>query len=284
MKPQSYTPDYVSIQPRDRAHEISDSLARDWFDNHPFKTAWFNAMSITFPLGEKFFIDSVRHYAPRIEDPKLQAEIRGFCGQEGFHRREHDRYNRTLCRLRGYDLDYLEGRLERNIARAKKLLSPLEQLAVTAALEHITAIMAEASLNPQAPLLQSGDPAMQALWDWHAAEEMEHKAVAFDVYRAVGGSEKLRRRALRRASFFLFIDILGGLVHMLRRDGKLWRPAIWRDGWNFLLGEHGFLRRIWIPYREYFRDGFHPWQRDTRRLLEQWKLGQAEPAASAALS
>lgn len=282
MQPQSHTPDYVSIKPRDRAHEISDSLARDWFDGHPFKTAWFNAMSITFPLGEKFFIDSVRHYAPRIEDPKLQAEIRAFCGQEGFHRREHDRYNHSLCRLRGYDLDYLEGRLERNIARAKKFLSPLEQLAVTAALEHITAILAEQALSPDAPMMQSGDPAMQALWNWHAAEEMEHKAVAFDVFRAVGGSEKMRRRALRRATWFLFVDIMGGLIHMLRRDGKMWRYAIWRDGWKFLFASGGILRLIWPSYREYFREGFHPWQRDTRQLLDGWKLGQGEPAPAEA--
>ena len=143
MSQQSHTPESVVITPRNREHEIAECLARDWFDDHPFKTAWFNAMSITFPLGEKFFIDSVRHYADRIEDPKLQGEIRDFCGQEGFHRREHDRYNHELCRRRGYDIDYLEGRLEKNIARAKRMLSPLEQLASTAALEHITAIMAE---------------------------------------------------------------------------------------------------------------------------------------------
>ncbi|MDH4041166.1 MAG: metal-dependent hydrolase [Gammaproteobacteria bacterium] len=282
MQSQSHTPEYVSILPRDRTHDIGASLARDWFDNHPFKTAWFNAMSITFPLGEKFFIDSVRHYAGRITDPKLQAEIRGFCGQEGFHRREHDRYNQALCRLRGYDRDYLEGRLERNIARAKKFLSPIEQLAVTAALEHITAIMAESALSPDSPMMGSVDPAMQDLWDWHAAEEMEHKAVAFDVYRAAGGTEKMRMRALRRATWFLFVDIMGGVIHMLRRDGKLWRPSVWRDGWKFLFDRGGILRRVWPAYRAYFREGYHPWQRDTRQLLDQWKQGQGELAAVAA--
>ncbi len=100
----SLTPADVEVLPRNREYDIARSLQRDWFDNHPFKTAWFNAMSITFPLGEKFFIDSVRHFSDQIDDPKLNEEIRGFCGQEGFHRREHQRYNETLCRLRGYDL------------------------------------------------------------------------------------------------------------------------------------------------------------------------------------
>jgi len=253
---------------------VNEALGRDWFDNHPFKTAWFNAMSITFPLGEKFFIDSVRHYAGQIDDPRLQAEIRAFCGQEGFHRREHQRYNETLCRLRGYDLAYLEGRLEKNIARAKKLLNPLELLASTAAFEHITAIMAESALADDSPMEGCVEPAMRALWDWHAAEEMEHKSVAFDVFRAVGGSEKLRRRALRQATFFLLVDVVGGLLHMLRRDGQLWKPRVWLDGWRFLFARHGILRRVWPAYKDYYREGFHPWQRNTDPLLARWQAAQ----------
>jgi predicted metal-dependent hydrolase len=156
------------------------------------------------------------------------------------------------------------------------MLSPLERLASTAALEHITAIMAESALGPDAPMIGAVDPAMKALWDWHAAEEMEHKSVAFDVYRAVGGGEKMRKTALRRASWFLFMDIMGGLVHMLRRDGKLWQPRLWLDGWRFLFGREGILRRIWPAYKEYFREGFHPWQRDTRALLAHWQANESE--------
>ena len=272
----SHTPHTVEIAPRNRQHDVAELLGTDWYDNHPFKTAWFNAMSITFPLGEKYFIDAVRHFAGRIDDPRLSQEIRQFCGQEGFHRREHDRYNRELCARRGYDHDYLEGRIARNIARSDKFLSPIERLAATAALEHITAIMAESSLSHDSPMDGQVAPEMRALWDWHAAEEMEHKAVAFDVYRAVGGTEKMRKRALRQASFFLFTDIMGGVVHMLRRDGYLWKPGIWREGWRFLFAEGGILRRVWPAYKEYFREDFHPWQRDTLGLLVHWRESQGE--------
>lgn len=276
----SHTPADVPVNPRNREHDVTASLARDWFDNHPFKTAWFNAMSITFPLGEKFFIDSVRHFQAQVDDPKLLEDIRGFCGQEGFHRREHQRYNETLCASRGYDLEKMEGRLERNIERGKKFMSPLEQLAATAALEHITAIMAESALAEDNPMVGEAEPAMQDLWNWHAAEEMEHKAVAFDVYRAVGGSEKLRKRALRQATFFLALDVMMGMIHMLRRDGKLWSPRIWWQGWKFLFFKGGILRRIWPAYKEYFREGFHPWDRDTRPLLESWKATDSEALAA----
>lgn len=276
----SNTPDNVEVAPRNREYAIEDVLAGDWFDGHPFKTAFFNAMSMTFPLGEKFFIDSVRHYADRIDDPKLQAEIRGFCGQEGFHRREHERYNRSLCAQRGYDHDYLEGRLRKNIEFTNKHTSALERLAATAAFEHITAIMAESALNDDNPMMGCVDSEMQAMWDWHAAEEMEHKAVAFDVYRAVGGTEKLRRRAMRQATFFLLFDVGVGIVHMLRRDRKLWNFRIWKEGLQFLFGKQGILRRVYPAYKEFYREGFHPWQRDTRPLLYQWKSEQGEPLAA----
>lgn len=271
----SHTPSDVSVLPRNREYDIARSLAGDWFDHHAFKTAWFNAMSITFPLGEKFFIDSVRHFAGQIEDPKLTEDIRGFCGQEGFHRREHQRYNEALCRLRGYDLQLMEGRLERNIQRSYTLFSPLHRLALTASMEHITAIMAESALSDDDPMLGKADSAMRALWQWHAAEEMEHKAVAFDVYRAVGGTEKLRRQAMRQATFFLALDIGLGLLHMLRRDKNLWNLRVWREGWKFLFFKGGILRRVWPAYKEYYREGFHPWDRDTRPLLASWKVNDA---------
>ena len=270
----SLTPVDVPVVPRNREHDIASCLAGDWFGGHPFKTAWFNAMSITFPLGEQFFIDSVRHYSSQIKDPKQVADIRGFCGQEGFHRREHDRYNQTLCELRGYDLTYLEKRLEKNIALTKKWMSPLHQLAMTVALEHITAIMAESALAEDSPMTDIPDKTMRELWSWHAAEEMEHKSVAFDVYRALGGTEKLRRRIMRWATFFLVVDIMVGVVHMLRRDRKMWNLRLWAQGWKFLFFKNGILRRVWPAYREYFREGFHPWQRDTRGLLEGWKAKQ----------
>jgi len=277
----SNTPLDVPILPRDREYDIARSLEGDWFDNHPFKTAWFNAMSITFPLGEKFFIDSVRHFSDQIDDPKLNEDVRGFCGQEGFHRREHQRYNETLCQKRGYQLEVMEGRLEKNIQRAYKFLSPLERLAATAALEHITAILAESALSEDNPMIDNTDSAMQALWQWHAAEELEHKSVAFDVYRAAGGTEKIRKRAMRQSTFFLLVDVMMGLVHMLRKDKKLWNLRLWTEGWKFLFFKGGILRRVWPAYKEYYRDGFHPWDRDTRPLLQSWQLHEDEalPAA-----
>ncbi len=107
---------------------------------------------------------------------------------------------------------------------------------------------------------------------WHAMEEIEHKAVAFDVYRAVGGGEKMRRVALRRATILLTLDIFRGMIHMLRHDRQLWKLNTWRSGAVFLFGKRGIIRTVRRSYMEYFREGFHPWQQDTRELLVRWQL------------
>jgi len=264
---QSRTPMGVAIQPRNREFDIAAALATDWAFDSPFITACYNALSITFPAGEKFFIDSVRHFAGQIADPKLQLEIRGFCGQEGFHRREHQRYNESLCQQRGYDLQRLEGRITSRIDWVTRVFSPLRRLAATAGLEHITAIFAEQLLgNPFWTSHMSS--AMRDLWRWHAIEESEHKAVAFDVYKAVGGSEPIRKRALTIGSLHLFTHMLRGAIDMLRHDRQLWKWRTLRDAWFFLLSKQGLLRSVWPSYKEYFEADFHPWNHgDNSELL-----------------
>lgn len=270
---QSRTPVGVAINPRNREFDIDAALATDWAGGSPFITACYNALSITFPAGEKFFIDSVRHFADAIIDPKLQQEIRGFCGQEGFHRREHQHYNESLCRLRGYALDKLEGRITRRIDWVNRVFSPLRKLAATAGLEHITAIFAEQILSNSywTSYMPQG---MRELWSWHAIEETEHKAVAFDVYKAAGGGERLRKRAFVISSLHLLAHMLHGAIDMLRHDRQLWKLRTVRDAWSFLLGRHGILRSILPAYRAYFDSDFHPWRDGDSSELLQKSLAQ----------
>ena len=266
---QASTPSGVGIKPRNRSHDIAAALQGEWLDNDAFLTAVFNGMSITFPAGEKFFIDSVRHYRADVTDPVLQEHIRGFCGQEGFHRREHQMYNETLCAARGYDLEKLEGKLTRRLAWAQKNLSPIQNLAITVAIEHFTAVLSELLLRSDS-VMNKAHPSMRELWRWHAAEEMEHKSVAFDVFNAVGGTEKLRIAVMRRATFFIGLELTRALVYILRKDGKLFNFKIWRAGLAGLFGKQGAFSGGLAPYKEFYTEGFHPWQQDTQHLLTEW--------------
>nr|WHW29701.1 putative metal-dependent hydrolase [uncultured bacterium] len=270
----SGTPSHVQIKPRDRSHKIAAALATHWLDDDPFLTAFFNALSISFPAGEKFFIDSVRLFKDEISDPVLIEEIKGFCGQEGFHRREHQRYNEALCAARGYNLVKLEAPIKKRIKMVQSRFSPEANLAGTVAIEHLTAVMAHQLLKDN-QVLRNAVPAMAELWRWHSAEEMEHKAVAFDVYRAVGGSLKVRKRAMRRATFFFGLEVLRCHCYMLKKEGLLFSFSTWRNGLRKLFAKGGFLHGSKALYKEYFNAEFHPWNQDNSELLEGWSVNSA---------
>ncbi|MEM9310117.1 MAG: metal-dependent hydrolase [Pseudomonadota bacterium] len=267
----SSTPDDVTIQPRNRKFQIEAALASDWFANDPFHTAVFNAFSISFPTGEKEFMDSVRNFESEIDDEKLLAEVRGFYQQEGIHTREHLRYNRMLCAARGYDLADLEGvflKLQewmQNDPRA----TPQVRLAATVGLEHFTASFAEILLKTD--YLDTADPALRELWQWHSLEEMEHKAVAFDVFNEVCSDHKMRRRVMRVAFFMLMRRVLTVTLKMLRHDKQVWKWQTLKSAARFFFSRTGFVRQYLPRHNEFFRDDFHPWQSDTRDLLEEWK-------------
>lgn len=270
----------TQIKPRNRSHNVAHALRGEWLADDPFLTAFFNAMSITFPVGEKYFIDSVRRVADKVTDPALKDHIKGFCGQEGFHRREHQLYNEALCAARGYDLKKMERPLTRRLGWAQNNLSSIKNLAVTVAIEHFTAVLAELMLKPGS-ILDRAEPSMRELWRWHAAEEMEHKAVAFDVYRAVGGTEKLRKAVMRRVVVVLSIELARVLFSILKKDGRLFSLSMWRNGLAALFGKQGAFSGGKLPFKEFFIEGFHPWQQDTRELLEQW-ANEPQPLGNAA--
>lgn len=265
----SSTPSDLQIKARQPDIALPQPWVRHWHGENAFKSHFFDAMSLLFPDGERFFIDSVRHYRDQATDPHLQKQISGFIGQEAHHSREHDRYSEAL-RQNGYDLDYLEHRLKRRLAFVRKHLPPKVHLASTVAVEHFTAIMADAILqNPN--WLDGAEPSMAKLWRWHALEESEHKAVAFDLYQQVCGSVWLRRRAMLHSTLYFTLDTFKGLVHMLKRDGLLWNWGVWRDGLSWLWGSRGILRPLVRTYLDFYKRDFHPWQHDNMQVILQYR-------------
>lgn len=244
-------------------------IPRYWFDNNVLLTHLHNAMSVTFPEGERFFVESVRAYRDRITDPVLQKEVGAFIGQEAMHSKEHEAFNRYLETL-GLDIAGIEQQVLKNINFTRANCTPDVKLAITCALEHFTAIMAEQILgNPE--LMQRMHPDMLKLWAWHAIEETEHKGVAFDVYKALVNDEALRRSVMRRVTFFFIYRNTKFMLKLLREDGQLFKPSVWYKGVTALWGKNGYFRGMWASYREYYRADFHPWQRDSRAMVEEWK-------------
>lgn len=249
---------------------LSPTLPRYWNGGRPFATHFFDALSSTFPDGEASFVRSVQHYRGRIEDPELARAVQAFVGQEAQHRKQHGAHLDLLLG-QGYSGLAKRNRITRASLRLFERHAPRAALASTASLEHLTAILARRLLGDSERWCGEMDPRMAALWRWHALEEAEHKAVAFDVLAAVAPGYGRRVMALVGNSLGLAIEVLDRTVYMLWKDGLLFRRETWREGWDFLLGRDGFLRGLGADYRAWFRRDFHPDDEDDRPLIEHWR-------------
>ena len=245
-----------------------NELPRYWFDNNAFKTTYMNALSCLFPEGERMFIDAVRDHQHKISDPRLLEQIKGFIKQEAIHGHEHHQFNEYLDSL-GYPASKIEAFEKKEKRLMKKWIPAIDRLAVTCAVEHFTAIMAQDLLEND-HRSAGVDEKFKQLWRWHAIEETEHKAVAFDVYQAVGGG--YLRRVFNMAMVTLMFCARASIVQgiFLWKDGKLFSPSTWIDGFKFYFGKGGLTRSIFKNYLDYYRPGFHPWDHDNRDLLEKW--------------
>jgi predicted metal-dependent hydrolase len=235
------------------------SIPRYWMGGSVVGTAIANSLNMVFPDGERFFIRSVKHYADEIDDPALRERVKRFYGQEGQHAREHERMF-EIMREHGYDVDafLVEYRKLAYEVLAPKF-SPKMRLSITVALEHFTASFAEHVFRKRV-LDELAPPVMAELLKWHAAEEIEHKDVAFDVLARVDDSYALRVSGLFLATIALSGFWLYGIAVLLRQEPDL--------DWRELAREYIGIRRdhlgpsssMPLAFLQYLAPNFHPSQ------------------------
>lgn len=248
------------------AADPTSTLPRHWHGDEAFATHFFDALSSTFPFGEAFFVRSVLYYRDRIDDRALLDQIRGFAVQEGHHSRLHDAHLDLLL-AQGYGMLAFRNRFLDRMLRFHNRHTPKLSLAITAALEHLTAILARQILEDDARRTASMHPAIAPLWRWHALEESEHKAVAYDVLAKVAPGRTLRALAMAIDTFFLAFETLLRASYMLWKDGLLFDRRTWSQGMRFLFGETGLLRGTGAAYRAWYRRDFHPDEIDDSALI-----------------
>lgn len=228
------------------------------------------ALSALFPDGEDFFVRSVRYYRDQIADPELKRQVAGFIGQEAMHGREHRAFNGRLDEL-GFHTRRFEGMTKRALEFRERVAPPITNLAVTAALEHFTATMAELVLTSEETRESFGTEAVRNLFLWHALEESEHKAVAFDVYRAMGGSERLRVWTMRLIRAGFVVVVAAEMLFSLSTDRSTYRRGnLWPSLRKFRRSPV-MSRALRAQLKEYDRPGFHPDDRDTDQLVAEWR-------------
>ena len=264
-----------AITPRKAPVDLT-GVPKHWFAGNPVATQIANGVNMLFPQGERFFVRSVKHYLDRIDSPELRAQIKGFFGQEGRHAKAHDDYNQRL-REQGYRIDGFLRFYERvGNGILERLAPPALRLAATAAAEHYTAIMAEGAFTRD--VLQTADPTMRDLLLWHAAEEIEHKAVAFDVLRQVNPSYALRMAGLAYATITLSAFWILGTATLLRQDRLSLREL--RAELRRLRADDPIFQRVFVRgIREYTRRDFHPSHHDNVHLARDSFTSHAVEAA-----
>jgi uncharacterized protein len=260
-----------AIKVRDRRFGRDNRAKRWWLNGDPVATAWFTALSATFPRGETLFIDSVKAFRENVPR-RLAAEIRAFIKQEVNHTREHLAFNRG-AEAAGYDLTAIDARVERLIGDVYARPKPA-WLAVTIALEHFTAMFAHEFLRHPEHFV-GADSEQAELWRWHAVEEIEHKGVAYDTW--LHATRDWSRWKRWKVKSLLMLVITKRFVanrfrdasELLAQDGiTSWRATA-RLVW-YLIGKPGILRRVFPAWCAYFLPGFHPWNRDDRALIGKY--------------
>ncbi|ASQ84634.1 metal-dependent hydrolase [Mycobacterium intracellulare subsp. chimaera] len=233
-------------------------------------------LSAIFPPGEELFIRSVRRFADRVTDPELKKRVAGFIGQESVHGQEHRRLNEQLVQM-GYPLVRFfmfgpDTQRQRLLVRVENMLPARVPLAITAAAEHFTATLAERMLGEKGEEIQTiiGDTEVRNLLNWHALEELEHKSVAFDVYRSVGGPEWVRI-AVMGVLYVLAIPFVTTAVMLsITTDPKGWHPIKVARQARALFGSP-VVEGLMADWRIYMKPGFHPDDLDTSALLNEWQ-------------
>jgi hypothetical protein len=251
----------------------SQGFDRHWNGGNPAVTHAFNALSFLFPQAERFFIQVAREVASSLDttnDRELAEAVQGFIAQESSHSHQHNQYN-VVLENQGFS-NVVQGFVGRLQERSHRDFSPLTKLAIVCGYEHYTAILGNYILsNPE--VLKPASPNLALVWGWHSAEETEHKAVCFDLYRTAGGGW------LRRALVFLVVTLnfclmFGRLYFsLLYCDGNLKPSRLARtmaQSLRFFFGGSGVAWHLLGHGIRYLSPWFHPWNQDNRSKLHAW--------------
>jgi predicted metal-dependent hydrolase len=258
--------------------DLAGAIPRHWFGGDAFKTRFFDAMSTLFPEGERFFIACVRDFKDQLHTPEQRQACLDFARQEAQHSKVHMAFNHRLA-AQGVKVDRIMANQRRHLFDgARQRLSKAHTLAITAASEHLTALMADGFVA-RTDQFRHADPRIRAMYVWHAIEEVEHKGVAFDLMQQVAHvGYGLRVWALIVVSIQFPLFAFQILNHMLKVDGftRRQRWALWLKGLYWLYGPGGLMGPLLKPYLAWFKPGFHPWQSGQRASFEAWSRALAD--------
>lgn len=204
---------------------------------------------------------------PRIRNEQLHERCRRFIHQEAQHGMAHTRYWDNLD-AQSYRFRVFQKNVDKLVFRIMDKFSPLKlRISLVSCVEHINAYIGHEFLSQN--ILAQADPRVKDLMEWHFAEEIEHRRVAFDLLQAVAPNYALRLLWLALTAGLFYSLMYFQTATLLAQDGILWRKQIWRQVKSHMGSRHQMLRRTLRHLLDYLQPGFHPSQTGNDRLAEK---------------
>lgn len=240
-----------------------------WNDRNTGKSHLWNAISCMLPVIEVYAVKSISQIFPKIKDSKLGEEARVFCQQEAAHACEHQSYNQML--YKAYPgLKWIEKAENFWVKCLDAVLPRRVMLGLFVFIEHLTSTMGHIGLEEPEVWFENADPVLCELWQWHAIEEVAHKAVCYDIHKLIGGGYGTR---LLGSFVALFGLLLPGLtVRCLYLGLYTFRPLRFLKELGFyLLGRQGVVTVTTKHFFQIFKKNYKPWDLDSRTLIDSYK-------------
>lgn len=245
---------------------------RIWHRSGVWITHFLNGLQSVFPVGERFFIETAREGIARLKqqgllEPQLFEDYERFAQQEGTHARHHAKWNAALAQIGYPRLREHDEQTHRMHLWFGRHLALRTRLAIIAAAEHYTTCLAHA-IYSKGTFIWDMTPPFQNLLLYHAMEEVEHKAVCFDLYQKSSGSYARRLLGYVLCTYAMWYDVYARNRYLLRTDGQ-WGLSDEHDLRQLYIGSGGGFQIFWPRVKAYLRPSFHPWQFDERRDFER---------------
>ncbi len=256
------------VRPRRTSFSFPLDTPRYWVNGNVAKTHFLNSLHAFLPPFERMITRLVRDKVlPHLTDPALIEQARGFMGQESIHGRSHALFCDVL-RHQGYALDTHE-RAARWVFDDlfERYLGTKISVSMIAAFEHYTDLLVAIILRSD--FLDGADPRVAELYRWHAAEEVEHNAVAFEMLKALGGGEVTRMAGNVLGVAVIYGFLLGGTVMFLAQDKKLTDREVIRDLLDILVGKYRIVQDTVALFAHYARPDYHPTDADYSALANE---------------
>ncbi len=256
------------IKPHRIQVSFDASLPKHWFGDSAFLTHMLNTWTAIFPDAERYFVRWSKKALTQVSDPKIKKDIQGFIGQETMHATQHEKLW-DLLRAQGYNLEPVIWTVRQfAFDWLEKALPDKANYALVAGLEHFTAMFGEIYFE-NTELVNQMHPEMRRLFEWHAAEEIEHKAVAYDQLLAIDDSYALRTGIMNMALVGFYLITFGNTLYFMAQDRSLFKPKEWLTIFDVFFGKYDLARKSFFKFLEYYKPDFHPWDNQNYHLAQK---------------